>query len=282
MRDTLTVVGSVNVDLVARVPELPAPGVTVGGGVLSRHPGGKGANQAVAAARLGGTVRFVGAVGADDEGRDLLGRMAAVGVDVSKVRTVADPTGTALIMVEESGENQIAVCPGANARVDLTEMEFGPGEAVLTQLEIDMRVVLDLAERARGFFALNASPATTLPEELLARADLVIVNRSEYEAMPSLRRGRLVAVTFGARGAALLDHGAEVARAASPRVSAVNSVGAGDAFTAALVLALRRGLPHDRALAAACAVGAAAVQDPSSQPPLKPLDDYVRDRPGPC
>ncbi|MFI0425188.1 PfkB family carbohydrate kinase [Spongiactinospora sp. 9N601] len=274
MNDALTVVGGINVDLVARMPELPTPGVTVGHGVLSRHPGGKGANQAVAAARLGGRARLVGAVG-DDEGPQILARMVELGVDVSEVRTVPGATGTALITVDASGENQIAVCPGANARIDLTGVEFAPGEAVLTQLEIDLHIVLDLAERVRGFFALNASPAMPLPEALLSRADLVIVNQTEYAAMPALRSARLVTVTYGPRGAAMFRHGTEVAKADSPRVRAVSSVGAGDAFSAALVLALGRGLPYGRALGVACAVGAAAVRDAASQPPLEPLDHYA-------
>ncbi|CAM5469839.1 ribokinase [Leifsonia shinshuensis] len=270
----LTVVGSVNADLTAVTERLPGPGETVGGGRLRRDPGGKGANQAAAAARLGARVRMVGAVGDDADGERMRAALADAGVDASAVRTVAEPTGTALIVVDADGENQIAVCEGANALVAVEGVAFGPGDAVLAQLEIPMPVIVALAERVQGYFALNAAPAIPLPDAVLRRADLVIVNESEYALLPQLAEARLVAVTYGSQGAALLARGERVAYAPAVKTRVVNSVGAGDAFCAALVLALRSGQAPEQALATACAVGAAAVADPSSQPAFGELAAY--------
>jgi len=272
---SVVVVGSINVDVIASTARLPAPGETVGGGVLSRQPGGKGANQAVAAARLGGTVRMVGAVGRDADGDWLLAGLDAAGIDTAAVARTDRSTGTALIVVDEHGENQIAVCPGANAAVSLVSSQLTARDAVITQLEIGLEVVLELAAAAPGYLALNASPACTLPPELVTRADLVVVNEAELVAMPELRDARQVAVTYGARGAALLRSGTQVAWADAVRVRAVSSVGAGDAFCAALVLALRSGVPDAEALAAACRVGGGAVAHPSSQPYLQHLSAYL-------
>lgn len=272
----LAVVGSVNVDLTASVARLPAPGETVLGGTLARTPGGKGANQAAAAARLGAPVRMIGCVGDDADGRWMLEGLADAGVDVSGVWLGDGTTGTALITVDAQGENQIAVCQGANADVSLLGVSFEPDEAVLTQLEIPLDVVSALAISVPGFFAVNAAPAATLPAAIVDRADLVIVNETEYALLPQLADARLVAVTYGADGAALRRNGSEVARVPSPRVEVISSVGAGDAFCAALTLALHAGWDDEVALAAACAVGADAVQHPSAQPPLTPLVHYVR------
>lgn len=272
---SVIVVGSINVDLIASTARLPAPGETVGGGVLSRQPGGKGANQAVAAARLGATVRMVGAVGRDADGDWVLAGLAAAGIDTAAVARTDLATGTALIVVDEHGENQIAVCPGANAAVSLAGSRLTAQDAVVTQLEIELEVVLELAAAHPGYLALNASPARTLPPELVARADLVVVNEAELAAMPELRDARQVAVTYGARGAALLRSGTQVAWADAVPVRAVSSVGAGDAFCAALVLALRSGVPDADALGAACRVGGDAVAHPSSQPDLQHLSAYL-------
>ncbi len=272
----LTVMGSINLDITATASRLPLPGETIGGAVLRQQPGGKGANQAVAAARLAGRSRMVGAVGMDDAGRNLLDSMAAVGVDTTDVARVDAATGTALVLVDSQGENSIVVCPGANAEVSVAGVEFGEDEAVLCQLEVDMSVVLEAARAARGLFALNAAPAMPLPAELLERCDLVIVNETEYELIPELRDAALVAVTYGADGAAIYERGVRVAEAAGVLVSDVaNTIGAGDAFCAALVLALRSGLDYSQALAVANAVGADAVRDASSQPALKELQHYV-------
>jgi ribokinase len=275
-KDTpLVVVGAINVDLTARVQRAPAAGETVSGGILSRQPGGKGANQAAAAARLGARVRLIGAVGDDDAGDQMRRHLGAVGVDISGVQRTADATGTALIVVDDSGENSIVVCPGANTAIDPERIPDVSGAAVLAQLEVDIDVVERVAFDTDGFFALNVSPVRPLPDVLLRRVDLFIVNEHEYAQLPELRMRPLVAVTLGAEGAILLRDGVEIARAKAPATSVVSSVGAGDAFAAALTVALLRGHDAQTALATACAVGAAAVADPQSQPDLDTLDAYL-------
>jgi len=159
--------------------------------------------------------------------------------------------------------------------VGLDGVEFGTEEAVLAQLEIRMEVVEELARTAHGYFAVNAAPALDLPVAVLERADLVIVNESEYALLPALRTARRVAVTYGPDGAKLFEFGVEVASAPAVKTEVANTVGAGDAFCAALTVALASGVPADRALAGACAVGAAAVADPRSQPHLGVLEQYL-------
>lgn len=271
----LCVVGSINVDLTASVDRLPGAGETVLGGDLRRAPGGKGANQAAAAARLGGRVRMIGAVGDDGDGQGMLDALRDADVDVGGVWLGGLSTGTALITVDAAGENQIVVCPGANTTVSIEGATFADDEAVLTQLEIPLDVVASLATAVPGLLVVNAAPAQQLPDSLIDRADLVIVNETEYELLPQLTDAKLVAVTYGSKGAALLERGREVARAAAPSVRAVSSVGAGDAFCAALALALHARWPYGDALRAACAVGAHAVTHPGAQPPLRPLATYL-------
>lgn len=272
----LVVVGSINVDLTALVERLPGAGETVGGGRLRRDVGGKGANQAVAASRLGARVRMVGSVGSDADGAWAVETIRAAGVDVAGVWVTDSPTGTALIAVDAAGENQIVVCAGANASVGADGISVGADEAVLMQLELSLEVVRAVAAQASGFVALNAAPSQPLPADLVERVDLFIVNETEYAAMPELRAARRVAVTYGASGAAMIADGVETARV--PAVAApdvVNTVGAGDAFSAALTLAIRAGAPDEQALRTACAVGAAAVAHPSAQPPLARLETYA-------
>ncbi|MFD4324591.1 ribokinase [Nocardioides sp. NPDC058538] len=272
----LVVVGSINVDLTALVERLPGAGETVGGGRLRRDVGGKGANQAVAASRLGARVRMVGAVGADADGTWAVETIRAAGVDVAGVRITDSPTGTALIAVDATGENQIVVCAGANASVAADGISVGVDEAVLMQLELSLEVIRAVAARAPGFVALNAAPARPLPADLVGRVDLFIVNETEYAAMPELRAARRVAVTYGAAGAAMITEGTETARVpAAPAPEVVSTVGAGDAFSAALTLAIQAGAGDEEALRTACAVGAAAVAHPSAQPPLERLETYA-------
>ena len=272
----LVVVGSINVDLTALVERLPGAGETVGGGRLRRDVGGKGANQAVAASRLGARVRMVGAVGSDADGAWAVETIRAAGVDVAGVCITDSPTGTALIAVDAAGENQIVVCSGANASVGVDGISVGADEAVLMQLELSLEVVRAVAAQTPGFVALNAAPAQPLPADLVERVDLFIVNETEYAAMPELRAARRVAVTYGASGAAMIVEGDETARVpAAPAPDVVNTVGAGDAFSAALTLAIQAGTPDDQALRTACAVGAAAVAHPSAQPPLERFETYV-------
>jgi ribokinase len=249
----LNVVGSVNLDLVAQVERLPRPGETVTDASLSRVPGGKGANQAVAAARLGADVRFFGAVGEDDLAEEALAGLREAGVELNLERR--GQTGVAMILVDGSGENQIVVVPGANATVDALA-----GGNVLCQLEIPVETVRANA-RAADFFCLNAAPAKSVDVE----PDLLVVNRYEFETMSS---GKLVALTLGAEGAVLLENGREIARAAPPKVDAVDGTAAGDAFTACLLVSHLEGRAWDEALRRACAAGAIAASRPGAQPSL--------------
>lgn len=275
---SITVVGSINVDITAQVARFPAPGETIGGGVISRQPGGKGGNQAAAVGRLGGSVRIVGAVGDDAEGRWAIQSLATAGVGTADVRIGTRPTGIALVTVDSTGENEIVVCPGANQDVSLAQVDFADDEVVLAQLEIPMGTLIELAARVPGFLAINTAPAQPLPSVLIERTDLFIANASEYAGTPELHDAKLVAVTHGAEGAVLLSRGREIAKAASPRVASVNTVGAGDAFCGALVLALINSMPYTAALQVACAVGADAVTHTQAQPPLKKLIEYMEPR----
>jgi ribokinase len=218
-----------------------------------RAPGGKGANQAVAAARLGADVRFLGAVGEDELAEQALAglREARVELDVAR----RGQTGIALIVVAEDGENEIVVAPGANATVDAV----GSGN-VLCQLEIPVETV-DANAGAADWFCLNAAPAKPVDIE----PDLLVVNRYEYEVNS---RGTIVALTLGEEGAVLLESGTEIARAAPPRVNAVDGTAAGDAFTACLVVSHLEGRDWEEALRRACAAGAIATTRPGAQPSL--------------
>lgn len=271
----VAVVGSINVDLTAVAHRLPGPGETVVGGVFSRLPGGKGANQAAAAARLGAPTRMIGAVGNDSDGAWMREVLGEAGVDTADVSTASAATGVALIVVDEDAENQIVVCAGANDHVALDGVRFGPDELVLAQLEIPLPIIERLAEVVPGYLAVNAAPAMHLPAAVIERANLIIVNETEYELQPELAAARRVAVTYGKDGAALREHGVEVARVPAPVTVPVNSVGAGDAFCAALTIALGAGMSAVPALQAACAVGADAVMFPESQPPLRALEAYL-------
>ncbi len=250
----LTVVGSINLDLVARVARLPRPGETVSGASFERFPGGKGANQAVAASRLGARVRMIGAVGTDLLAEEALAGLRGAGVDLELDHT--GTTGIAVIIVAADGENQIVVVPGANAAV----RPVSPGGAVLCQLEVSDDVVTAAARGAK-FFALNAAPAR--PIDVVP--DLLIVNQLEHEVVS---RGKLVAVTYGAEGAALFEDGCEVARATPPAVVAVDGTAAGDAFAACLVVSLLEDRSRDEALSRACAAGALAASRLGAQPSL--------------
>ena len=262
MTPQIAVVGSLNIDLVARCSTLPQPGETIGGAAFSRVPGGKGANQAVAAARLGARVTFVGRVGTDHCALDALGRE---GVDVTRVVEDEGESGVALILVDDEGENVIVVAPGANGRLSAGDVRLPPVDAVLCQLEVPVEAVTAAAERAT-FFCLNAAPARAVPAKLLERAGLVVVNRFELDALGATPE--LTALTLGAEGAVLLENGVEVARAKPPRVDAVDGTAAGDAFCAALLVYLLRGIDRDEALRLACVAGAIAASRFGAQPSL--------------
>jgi ribokinase len=254
---SITVVGSVNLDLVARVERLPRAGETVTDARFARVKGGKGANQAVAAARLGADVTLVCSVGTDVFADEALPQEERLTLAAARVEA---PTGVALILVDASGENQIAVAPGANA--ELKDFDLPPCDAVLAQLEVPDEAVRRAWEQSTGLFCLNAAPARPIDVD----ADLTVVNRYELEVLK--RRDGLVAVTLGAEGALLLDDGQEVARAEPPQVDAVDGTAAGDAFTACLLVSLLEGRDHDEALRRACAAGAVAASRFGAQPSL--------------
>ncbi len=268
-RPRITVVGSINLDLVASVERLPRPGETVTDADLSRVPGGKGANQAVAAARLGAEVRFVGCVGGDEIAGEARTGLEEAGVDLSGLRKAEDePTGLAMIVVSERGDNQIVVAPGANRALGADEFDLESADGVLCQLEVPIEAVAAAAEQARGMFCLNAAPARIVPEDVLARADLIVANSFELETLGSTPLDGLFALTLGAEGALLLEDGGEIARAVPPAVRAVDGTAAGDAFCACLTVSLLEGRAEDEALERACAAGAIAASRPGAQSSL--------------
>ena len=268
MPPRITVVGSINLDLVGFCERLPRPGETVTDAELERVPGGKGANQAVAAARLGADVTFIGCVGDDEFGRLARTGLEEAGVELGGLQVVDEPTGVALILVDAGGENQIVVAPGANRELRPGSFSLGHTDAVLCQLEIPIETVADAAERASGMFCLNAAPARTVPANVLERADLIVANSFELDALGSSPLGGLFALTLGREGALLLEAGEEVARAAPPEVRAVDGTAAGDAFCACLVVSLLEGRGYDESLERACAAGAIAASRPGAQPSL--------------
>lgn len=267
----ITVVGSVNLDLVATGAGLPAPGETVTGATLARHPGGKGANQALAARRLGAEVSLIGRVGGDSMADEALALLRGDGVDLASCRADGGhPTGVALIAVSAEGENQIVVCPGANMAVTPADLPRRIDGALIAQLELPIDTVVAAAQRTDGLVILNLAPAADVPESLLDRADVIIVNEPEaaFYGEALRRSGGLVVLTLGARGAELWRAGERIAVAAPPRVQVIDTTGAGDAFVGALAVALLEGQAHDRALAFACAAGALAASRAGAQPSL--------------
>lgn len=268
---TVTVVGSINLDLVASGAPLPAAGETVTGATLARHPGGKGANQALAAACLGADVQLVGRVGADPFADEALGLLRGAGVDLSGVAVdEAAPTGVALIAVSPQGENQIVVAPGANAAFTPERLTAPIEGALICQLELPIPTVQAAVASAAGFVALNLAPAAEIPATLIARADLIVVNEREaaFYGQALHQAPGLVALTLGARGAVLTLRGETVAQAVPPPITPIDTTGAGDAFVGALVVALVEGQSHQQALTFACAAGALAATRPGAQPSL--------------
>ena len=255
----ITVVGSINLDLVARCERLPRPGETVTNATFSRYPGGKGANQAVACARLGADVTMIGAVGQDPFADEALAGLRQGGVAL-EVEQADEPTGVALILVDAAGETEIVVAPGANTTVGAVSLPAH--DAVLCQLEIPDAAVESAWEACEAVFCLNAAPARPVAVD----PDLTVVNRYEREALT--RRDGLVAVTLGAEGAVLYEDDEEVARASPPRVEVVDGTAAGDAFTACLLVSLLEERTYAEALTRACAAGALAASRHGAQPSL--------------
>jgi ribokinase len=270
----VVVVGSVNVDLMVTTSRLPRPGETVIGETFARHLGGKGANQAVAAARAGASVAFVGAVGHDADGDESIAALAAEGIDVSRVERVDARTGVAIIAVAADGENQIVVAPGANAflrtmAASLPDLPAGPG-VMLTCLEIPMLCVtaaVHAALRIGLLSIVNPAPAAALPDEVLGAGVIFTPNEDELLAMSGaadLDSGvsslidagaRAVAVTLGARGA-LLAEGERRRMVPARPVEVVDATGAGDTFSGVLAAWLASGSDLEAGVEAAiCAAG---------------------------
>jgi ribokinase len=267
----ITVVGSVNLDLVASGAPLPHPGETVTGARLARYPGGKGANQALAAARLGHKVRLIAAVGNDDMAEEALKLLREGGVDLSATHYLnGETTGVALIAVSPEGENLIVVCPGANNALSASDVQEETIEHMLGVLEVPIPALLAAAKRATGLVALNLAPALPVPDALLAEADLLVVNETEaaFYGASLHAPGRLVAISLGSDGAELWKGGTRIASARPPLVRVVDTVGAGDTFFAALTCALIEGLDETAALTFAVAAGAATCTKPGAQPSL--------------
>lgn len=258
----LTVVGSINVDLVARTDRLPRPGETVTGAIFSRIPGGKGANQAVAAARLGADVELIACVGDDELAPIALSSLTEAGVRLDRLKRAQASTGVALVNVDAAGENAIVVAPGANLELRPDDLDLGECDAVLCQLEIPLETVERASELAPDGFFLNAAPAQTR----YPAADVTIVNRYEVETLPP--RDGVVVTTLGAEGAVLCEDGVEVARASAPHVEAVDGTGAGDAFTACFVVSILEGRSNEEALRRACIAGALAASKLGAQTSL--------------
>ncbi len=290
----IVVVGSLNRDVTADVPRLPRPGETILGTSHRWDNGGKGANQAVAAARLGQRVAMVGRVGDDDAGRQLVASLEREGVDASGVgRDPAAATGLALITVVPGGENTIVVSLGANAHVRPADLDAAPladADVVLLQLEIPISAVGAAAAAATGTVVLNPAPAAVLPPELLDAVDVLVPNRGELATLAGgeeevdldalaaqaagLDGSGAVVVTLGADGA-LVVTGDDAEHVPSPRVDAVDATAAGDAFCGALADALARGESLVAAARWAVAAGAAAATRPGAQSSL-PTPGEVR------
>jgi len=287
----VVVVGSANADLVVEVPRRPAGGETLLGGDLRLLPGGKGANQAAAAARCGADTGFLACVGEDSNGAFLRGRLSDAGVDTSSLIEVDRPTGTAIILLTPDGENSIVVSPGANRELDVELAErhadawIGAGVLVLS-LEIPERTVLHVAARAAAGgtrVVLNAAPATRIAPETLRLCDPLVVN--EHEALAALgddvqdpdgfstedyarlatslraAGARSVVITLGAEGAIVADGGAATpTHVAAHRVRVTDTTGAGDAFVGAVACELSRGAGLVDAVRFATAVSAVSVQ----------------------
>ncbi|MFF1808384.1 ribokinase [Streptomyces sp. NPDC058251] len=283
----LLVVGSANADLVIRVERRPAAGETVLGSDLAVHPGGKGANQAVAAGRLGARTALLARVGDDGHGRLLLDSQRAAGVDTVGVLVGGAPTGIALITVDPSGDNSIVVSPGANGRLTPEDVRaagslFHASRVVSAQLEIPLDTVVEVVRNlaAGSRFVLNPSPPRPLPAEVLAACDPLIVNEHEARVIVGTALGdspedwaaallalgpRSVVITLGADGALVAERAGARVRIPSVKVEAVDTTGAGDAFTAALAWRLGRRESLAEAAAYAARVGAVAVTRPGAQ-----------------
>jgi len=252
----LSVLGSVNLDLIVQVEKLPKAGETVTGGTYTALPGGKGANVAVAAKRLGAETEILAAVGNDDYAVQALVNLEKEGVYLDGVRRVEAHTGLAFITVSDDGEIQIAVASGANAAFTPEHLPKLCSDVLITQFEIPLNVISAALEGYKGFVAVNASPVRGGADTILQRADLIIVNEGEAAQYDLSAHTGMVAVTLGSKGAKLYRDGKVIASAKPPAVDVVDTTGAGDAFAAGLTVALAEKQCEQDALEFACTVGA--------------------------
>jgi len=255
MGPRIAVVGSINADLVVQMPKLPGRGETVSSAEPAWFPGGKGANQAVAASRMGGNVSMFGAIGADEPGQMCLSALKQSGVNVDAVVTALSPTSTALVMVEHSGENQIVVADGANQYASFDAAQISAADAVIVQFEIPESVIVEVGKAAKGIFCVNAAPVRELSTELASLIDVLIVNEHEFAQLGEPKSG-LVIVTAGAKEVVAYQNGEVVAKSQPPKVEALDTVGAGDTFVGAFVVAYASGKTIPDALDLACAASA--------------------------
>lgn len=287
----IVVLGSTNMDLVAYVEKAPQRGETVTGREFRTIPGGKGANQAIAAARAGGAVSMIGAVGNDAFGSRLRSCLETSGVDTGHLRTTEGPSGTAHIVVDDEGGNAIVVVPGANGTVDHLlpgdESLIASAGSLLLQLEIPLAAVVAGARAARAHGVrtiLTPAPARPLPPDLLDATDLLLPNEHEAAALTGLTDPRQAAaallervpevvVTLGAAGSLYAARGAEPLTVPAPRVTAVDSTGAGDTFAGALAVALGEGRPVREALEWAAAAASLSVQRPGASASMPPRSE---------
>ena len=286
----IVVVGSINLDLIATVQRLPAPGETVPGDGFSTAPGGKGANQALAARRAGAEVRMAGAVGNDAFAGEALALLREGGVDLSRVRAAQTATGIAVILVEASGENVIAVVPGGNGTVAPQDVEgaaLQAGDHLMLQLEIPLEAVsaaLAAARAANAVSILNTAPFRAEAAPLLREADLVVANETEFDLYAkalalsgsdreqqmrdfSTHTGRTIVVTLGAAGVVAAGPDG-FARAEGLSIEPVDTVGAGDTFCGYLAAGLHDGLALQDALRRAAVAGSLACLKPGAQPSI--------------
>lgn len=295
----IVVVGSVNVDLVVTLGRHPQPGETVLGRSLTVSSGGKGANQAVAAARLGADVALIGAVGDDTYADAALAGLTDAGVDLSAVRRTTGSTGVAIVEVSDDGENTIVVVPGANGEVtpDLVASSAGViagAGVVVVQGELPAAATEAAVRIARGRVVLNPAPVIRLDRAVLMRADPLVVNEHEGALVLAQLSGDVtsghegvveallacgitsVVLTLGGAGA-LVSDGGPVLRVPAPQVHAVDTTGAGDAFLGALAVRLQAGETLHEAVRFAVRVGSFAVRGSGAQPSYPSLDDDLPD-----
>ncbi|OCW57274.1 ribokinase [Hoeflea olei] len=288
----ITIVGSINMDLIASTERLPEPGETVTGSDFATAPGGKGANQALAARRAGASVRMAGAVGDDTFAGEALALLDAAGADLGAVQRLAGPTGIAMILVGVDGENMIAVIPGANGKFSAEDARAAvermtAGDTLLLQMEIPEPAVaaaLDAARERSVTSILNIAPLTAAVERLAPKADIVIANETEFARLSGrhagtaaevsaelaalhARTGQAMIVTLGADGVAWA-RGGETGHVASLKVTPVDTVGAGDTFCGYLAQGLDSGLAFPDAVRRAAVAGALACLKPGAQPSI--------------